>query len=115
VSIADELPAFALEPFSIELVAFIQKASSSASFTSLVRLFLCTLVSPSESASSLSLAELPMSVSLSEEALERPFFRVRCVLGGVGSDAVDAERLSGLGIGGNATGEESSIVWQRFS
>jgi hypothetical protein len=77
VSLAAELLVFALELFSIELVAFIQKASSSASFTSLVRLFLCTLMAPSGSPSSLSFAELPMSVSLSEEALERPFFRFR--------------------------------------
>jgi hypothetical protein len=110
VSGAAELPAFDLELFSVELDAFIQNASSSASFTSLVRRFLCALMISAESPTSLSLPELSKSVSLSLEALERPFFRFRCVLGGVGSDAVDAERLSGLEIGGNATGEESNIV-----
>jgi hypothetical protein len=105
-----KLPAFALAPFRIELDAFIQNASSSASFTSLVRRFLRALVISSESTASLSFVKLPKSVSLSEEALERPFFRFLCVLGGVGSDAVDAERLSGLEIGGKATGEESSIA-----
>jgi hypothetical protein len=102
-------PALAVELFGIELDALIQNASSSASFTSLVRRFLCALTA--DSPASLSLAELPKSVSsLSLEALEPPFLRFLCVLGGVGSEAVDAERLRGLGIWGKATGDESSIV-----
>ena len=111
VSVTVELPACVLELFRFELDAFIQNASSSASSTLLVRRFLCTLMISGESDTSLSLAELPKSVSLSQEPLERPFFRFRCVLGGVGSDAVDAERLSGLEMGGNATVDESNIIW----
>ena len=37
---------------------------------------------------------------------------LRCVLGGVGNYAVDADHFRGLGIEGNATGDESSIAYQ---
>lgn len=43
------------------------------------------------------------------EGLDFPPANLRRLRGGVGSEAIEAERFKGLGMGGNATGEESSI------
>ena len=90
-----------------------QNASSfaSAAFVSPILRFLfnAPLDSPSLSSSSL-LNTTFSSLSLSQDPLDLPLACLRCVLGGVGNDAVDADRFRGLGIEGNATGDESSIA-----
>lgn len=83
-----------------------QKASSSLTFWGWV--FLRFLMLPASSSSSLS-SITRSSLSLSHEPLDRPRPRFRYVLGGVGKDAVEAERLRELRICGIDTGEESSI------
>ena len=85
-----------------------QKASSSFA-TSLVLRFL--LLWASGASSSVDKTALS-SLSLSQDPLDLPRACFLCVRGGVGSDAsdaVDAERFSGLRVG-RATGDESSMV-----
>lgn len=110
----DEDDGAAAEDFPLALDGPIQNASSSSSgiVASPVRRFLFPTTRFSAS-SPPSLAVLSPE-SLSHEPLERPVLRLWWVRGGVGRDAVEAERFNGRGMGGNATGDESSMALRLY-